>query len=43
MRELGLTAKEMWKVDLKGKRIALDERAWRDELARALGRSPPKS
>lgn len=42
MRELGLTAKEMWKVDLKGKRIALDEKAWREELARALGRTPSK-
>jgi hypothetical protein len=42
MRELGLTAKEMWKVDLKGKRIALDEKAWREELARALGRAPTK-
>jgi len=42
MRELGLTAKEMWKVDLKGKRIVLDEKAWREELARALGRAPAK-
>jgi len=43
MRELGLTGKEAWKVDLKGKRIALDEKAWREELARALGRAPLKS
>jgi hypothetical protein len=42
MRELGLTRKEMWKVDLKGKRIALDEKAWREELPRALGRAPAK-
>jgi hypothetical protein len=42
MRELGITRKELWKVDLKGKRIALDEKAWREELARALGRVPVK-
>ena len=42
MRELGLTRKEVWKVDLKGKRVALDEKAWREELARALGRAPAK-
>lgn len=42
MRELGVSRKEMWKVDLKGKRVALDEKAWREELARALGRAPAK-
>lgn len=43
MRELGLSAKEAWKVDLRGKRVALDEKGWREELARALGRVPAKA
>ena len=43
MRELGLSGKGMWKVDLNGKRVNLDEKAWREELARALGRAPDKS
>jgi len=42
MRELGLSGKEAWKVDLKGKRVALDDKGWREELGRALGRAPAK-
>jgi len=43
MRELGLTRKEAWKIDLKGKRSALDAAGWREELARALGRNAGKT
>jgi hypothetical protein len=43
MKELGVSGKGMWKIDLNGKRVSLDEKAWRDELARALGRAPAKS
>ena len=43
LKELGLSGKGMWKIDLNGKRINLDEKAWREELARALGRAPAKT
>ena len=43
LKELGLSGKGMWKIDLNGKRINLDEKAWREELARALGRAPTKA